>query len=405
MGGSPMAKYFISSDDGDDSTGDGTANNPWATVGKAIDGGTTPGPAIAPWPEAEPVELVLEPGIYREAVQCRVTPTESSPLKITGDFDGSLFAAGGKANPKTGRVHWRSLSDEATRIGAAALNLTGRSDVKLSRIHFAGTSNSGDSSLHLASVARIDVEDCVFVAGVRNSSYAVRMVLEGGLAAHVAFRRCRFVGAGSASSLGLRVEAEAHEDDYDAAILVEACLFQGSADGIRIYLTGGSGTGMPTGIMVQSCSFLSSGTGVHAFGGLATVPSIPSVTIRDTLIAWHGASIRAGAVGQVDEDGNILASDTPRVNTSVGANSVVLLNPAVNLIGAPEPDGFRPFGEPMADSMILGFGAFGTTPALDLLGRPYADPPACGALERVEPEEPEPDPEPGGITYIFQTEG
>ena len=152
-----MAKYFISVESGDDDTGDGTANNPWATVGKAIDGGTTPGPAIAPWPEAEPVELVLEPGIYREAVQCRVTPTEASPLRITGDFDGSLFAAGGKANPKTGRVHWRSLSDEATRIGAAALNLAGRSNVKLSRIHFAGASTFRDSALNLTNASRIDL--------------------------------------------------------------------------------------------------------------------------------------------------------------------------------------------------------------------------------------------------------
>jgi len=400
-----MPKYYISPATGDDSTGDGTANNPWATIGHAIDGGGSP--AIAPWPAAEEVELVLEPGVYAGVIRCRVAPTEASPLKIVGDFDGSLFAAGGKANPKTGAVVLRAAGEtEFPSPRAPLLDLGGQSWITLSRLVLRGGSQSSSSraqALEIVGSSHVEVRDCEIDGPANNGQHPVLINLAPGSTSDVVLRRCVVIGSSAANASGVRVNCEAADDDYDAEILFEACLFLAGQAGVRLVRTG-SGAGFPMGVRVQSCTFHGqSGQGVSAFEGLAVVPSAPVVVARDSVMGWAGVAFRCGAVGQVDENGNVLLADTPRVNAAIGADTVVPRHLSLNWpIAVAGGDRRRPPFEPLADSMLVGWGAYGTTPALDLLGRPYADPPACGCLERVDPE---PDPEPGGTTYIFQTEG
>lgn len=394
-----MADYFISPTDGSDSTGTGAWDNPWKTVGKAIGASaaiTLPGSGLT--------RVVIEGGaIVRETVTLGLSPSAGAPLAIVGDVDGAILGAAGAANPKTGDVSWRAWTSDTAVMNASALVISGKSYVTLENLRVVGgTRNSTPypgSAIDLDGATNITIRDCELIGhhDPSASTSVVRLTVAAGANANVLIERCLFVGASDGQN-GLRIVADEHSADYDTGVVVRNCLFQYARDGIRLEKGSGSGGGAATGLQITGVTIAgaiaSSGSGVRVLGWAASAE--PMAVIRLCAVVSSRIGFAASDASQVDEDYNFLHSGFPRSNVSIGANSLVGF-PGLNFSGKT-----RPFAEPLAGSPVLEFAARPAGLDVDLYGRERPDPCAAGCLERVDPADPD---EPGGITYIFQTEG
>lgn len=383
-----MADYFIATT-GSDSTGAGTAVNPWKTFGKAIGSGKAIGATLS-----TPTRLVVEPGIYREQPKVEVSPSASAPLTIRGDFDGSLFAAGGKANPKTGLVDIRGWTDDWTSMPSGTkyetLDISGKSHVTLERIRVIAGNSDYPYALIADGCDDITVRDCVFVGAYAGTQYAQSVVYFGAPAASpvtLLMERCVVVGVGLQNVAPLVIKASrAVAATLACDIKIRACLIFGGVNGFVFGTNGGSGL-PPSGLTVQNCTIqATSGSGIAIHVGEAALAA-PAATIRDTIVLVNnGVAINAGHVSHVNENYNLLNATSPRGNTAVGANTKVMTAPALDWLAAVASGGpNRPFLEPDATSPAIGWGSHGSTPTADLLGREWSANPACGALERVDP--------------------
>lgn len=371
-----MADYFVDPASGSDSTGDGSAANPWKTVDKAIGSGKAVGSTLS-----TPVNLWIAGGsVARETVVASVIPSESAPLRIIGDYDGAAFGAAGVANPKTGPVTITGVAADGTPIGGATLNL-GRAHVSVERLRVVNGGGTGNHAIHFHSFA-----------GPR------------------ALRDCEIVRHGS----GMAIFCDPYVTNVAQDWLIERCvIFTGF---IVIDVSGTFAAGSRLVVRSSRIVSLNLGARIHSNNLEMTIQN-SAIFARENLVSTtfgagsgivriYGSILSAGSValsaatlGQIVENGNLIAaSSTPRSNVAAGANSQVVGDLELNL------GRFGDYMAPLAGSRAVGWGSYGTTPALDLYGRPFnALAPACGPVEWVDPTPP--DPEPGGNTYIFQTEG
>lgn len=391
-----MSDYFVSASRGSDSTGDGSAANPWRTIGKAI--GSSPAISL---PASGGATLWIEPGVYREAVTLGLSPTASAPLVIRGDFDGAGFAAAGQTNLKKGALSWRAWSDVTTPLALPCLNVAGLSNITIKRVKFLGgqVGNGVGSCVHASGATNLTIQDCVLAAYPSTNRYALELQSTAGAAINATVERCVFKPTVNTNP-ALRIRGEKQATGYGLNVAIKACVFQGGYSQVVLESTG-SGAGLAGGIAIQNCTFIDPNQySCLAYNGDATVASSPRVMIYDSILI--GGGIRAGHVSQAVEDGNSF-TNALRTNVEIGGNSDPgPVEPSLNFLD--EVAGglaLRPFFEPVAGAGFLGKTARGITPEFDLLGRPYANPPSRGCLERVDP----PALEPGGNTYIFQTEG
>jgi len=384
-----MADYYVSSSLGSDSTGDGSGPNPWATVGKAIGAG---GGATA----SEPNQVILRGGdLFREAISMGVSPSESNPLTILGDDDGSLFEAAGGVGG-VGLPEIRAWSADNAPIAGSALALNTKTDVTIQKLSLVGGNSGAGSGVYLGDCARINIRDCVI-----NSHPAKYGVTITGNSTDVTVERC-VVDASSGS--GVRVVRSNAAADYDVGVTARNCLFLGGAasgafGAFIVERTGSSDAGGPTGVLVEGCTFVGSrGSAVRAYNWSAS-PQI--ITVRMCVFLACQTGVSASANGSIDEDYNIFFDGTPRTNVDAGTNSRTDLYPALTrgaagFAGLP----LRPMYEPQEGSPVLAFAPRPTGLDVDMLGRERPDPCAAGCLERADP--------PGGggrgATYLFMTE-
>lgn len=397
-----MADYFVSTN-GSDSTGDGSWSNPWATPKAALDGGGSPKITL---PASGPTRLIVEPGVYWDAfMTLRLSPSAAAPLEIIGDYDGALFGAAGKPNPKTGPVELRAWSDVATPKKAPVLNLDGKSHVTVKRLSLIGSSQVGGflgAALSAEAADNLHVADCVLRAAEIDINWhcAVNLRLAAGAVANILFERCVVSTAGmvdSSAPAALYIRVEKHSADYDPNVLIRNCLFHSAARGVSFSGTG-SGVGRASAARILGCSFVGPFAGSYGaayatgFGaGTAPVAAISHCAMIRCRTGLHGdhASV-------FTENYNVIDSFAPRTNVPAGANSVTA--PAWAAFSGDD----RPFGSPLPGSPLLGFAARPVDLIDDFLGNPRPNPCAAGCLELYVPPEPEP---PVGNTYIFQVEG
>jgi len=398
-----MADYYVSND-GSDSTGDGTALNPWATVNKAIGSGKGVGETLA-----EPTTLNVEPGVYREAVTLGVTPSESAPLTIRGDVDGSAFAAGGASNPKTGVVEWLAWTDDLTAMNASALAVSGKSHVTIEKFTIEGGSRNSSpqpgSAIDLAICSNVTIRDCTLVGCHDSSTDAsvVRATTTAGTALNLLVERCEVVCGGDTTN-GIRVLAPEHTEEYGLGATVANCLFRNGRDQLRVEKSSGSGS-VANGVMVIGCTFLGDATSASVRADKwSAVAASPILVVRLCVFGHNRRSVSGEDASYVDEDYNLFTGSGPRWNTNAGANSKIGL-PRINF-GSDRVAGgrLRPIAEPLEGSPALAFGPRPTGLTVDMLGRARPDPCAAGCLERAEPPGGGDSPAPT-ITYLFQTEG
>lgn len=379
-----MANYYVSAARGDDSTGTGTATNPWASISKAI--GSSPAITLSGTGDT----LYIEPGIYRELVVLGLSPTSGGPLAIVGDGTGAGFLAGGYTTPATGNVEWRGWTDDVTpTTSAELLSASGKSYVAVKNIKMIGGNGAtGQSCFYIAGTfSNWDFEDVQFFgSGTRAIVGTADAVV--GAALNVTFKRCDVLStAASSTYIGIRIRAPLTATaEWDLNVLFQNCNFFGSADAIQYVTNAGSGTLWGTGIKVQQCGFFWCTRGFRvASNPTITTPS----SVYGCLFAYSSACITATTAGQIVEDGNTyMACSTPLTNVSAGSNSQAVACPAFNLNDSRIFGGLlRPAFEPSAVSPALGMGNYGTPPTVDILNRVRPEgggslSPSCGATER-----------------------
>lgn len=381
-----MADYFVSSSLGSDSTGAGTAANPWKTIEKAI--GAAPAIAL---PGAGPTRLALRGGdTFGEAVAPTLSPTAAKPLEILGDVDGALFAAAG-GSPGVGVPTWRSWSNSTTVLTDPCVYLNGRGYVALRKIRFVGGSFGSANVVRLAGATGVEISDCSFVMGDPLSQHVplISVALDDAGGAGLRIRRCDFGNGGAGQTKAVFVTVGRADANYDADLLMESCRVRGGARGLEVSLGSGSKTGTATGLRVACCTMDGTTMGALVNAGLAG----GAVTVTGCVFLGATYGVNASALGQIVENYNQINAVTPRNNVTAGANSIVSVAPAFylenwRLDGRPA----RPFLEPLAGSTALGFVPRPTGVTLDLYGRNRPDPCAAGCLERVDPPAPVPPP-------------
>ncbi|MDR3622799.1 MAG: hypothetical protein P4L85_25825 [Paludisphaera borealis] len=374
-----MAKYYVSANRGSDSTGVGTAANPWKTIGKAI--GPTPAITLSGTGDV----LYIEPGVYREVVTLGLAPTAAGPLSIVGDGDGAGYLAGGYATPATGTVDWRGWTNDTTPITTTAcLVISGKSFVTLQGVKMIGSHGGGGSCVDLNGTwSDVSFLDCIFLGSIVKP-YIIYAVRTPGAAMNLTVKRCDFL-TGQGYCIDVRVGL--YSVEYNVNVLVQNCRFLGGTGGVRVANASGTGSFFATGVTIQNCTFMFT-TAAFSVTAPAGVNLAAACVISGCYINQAVTGLSGGNTTHIAEDYNIIYATTPRTLVNVGPNSITNAAPAFDfndgrLSGVP----LRPFGEPSAVGAIGGFGSSGTAPAIDLWNRARPEgfgaiKAAAGALER-----------------------
>lgn len=375
-----MANFYVSVNRGSDATGDGSATNPWRTIGKAIG----PSPAVVLDP-ANPNAVYIEPGVYREGISLGISPTSSGPLAIVGDADGAGFAAGGHSNPSTGLVDWRGWSSDSTPLAANCLAAGSKSYVTLRRIKFT-CGNVGDGAVTIDNGTDWTVQDCILLSSYAgNMGNVLTVTPAAGVPLNLTIERCDFHSFyGGNGAIVLTIPFNSTDWSLDSKIV--NCAFRGRNAGVFLWQQYGSGTKLAGGLAIQNCTFQSPTYGVYAYYSNSGVTLNTPIAVHGSV--FLGCSLRADGTGHMIEDGNIFMSAEANTNVAAGANSIFNACPALDfgdnrLTGLP----LAPLGTPLAGSLFAGFGSYGTTPSTDLAGRNRPEgtgstAAAAGCLER-----------------------
>lgn len=376
-----MNNYYVSAGRGSDSTGTGTATNPWKTIAKAI--GTSPAASVAP----DGARVYLEPGTYYESVTIGLTPTAIDRLEVVGDCDGAGFLAGGYATPATGVVDWSGWSNDTTPRVSPCLSGGNKSYVTVRRIKMIGGLYS-NSCIDVTGGHDWTISDCILVPHSSFSAIAFGAAdapATSGLNAVV--ERCDFHLGGNSSGRPIKFSVAETAAEYSLNSVVRNCRFRGGV----LLVAKATSTGLgyaATGLQISHCSFLGGhNASISIYGSDPVVLAAPISVFGCYLSGSTG--IVAGHVSQVAEDYNAFhVAGVARQIVAAGPNSVASVRPALDygdgrLVGTP----LRPLGEPVANSPLGGFVGGEASLKTDFTGRARPEGclsirPAAGALER-----------------------
>ena len=380
-----MANYYVSASRGNDTTGTGTATNPWKTIGKAA--GPTPAITLT-----SASVIYVEPGVYYEGFTLALAPTSTNTLRIVGDCDGAGFAAGGYATPSTGPVTWAAWSDDANVLSVPCLSASSKSYVTLERIKFLGGMGTGTykgSCVSVVGGTGWAIRDCLLLAtertGNSNSALSITGATGGGAMDHVV-ERCDLTSASPYQSTCLDLAIYEQAGEYDANVAVRNCRMVPTCGnqgiGVVVRIAGGSGGKLARGFLVEHCTVFGNGYGIRVYPGVTGKSLATPNVVRGCLIQGTGTGLEAGDSTHVAEDYNVLNSATPRTLVSVGAHSYVNVRPAIDL------DDGRAFGTTRRPTLTpddlsiykVPAGSY-TPPTLDRFGRTRNADTAIGALE------------------------
>lgn len=379
--------YYVSTT-GNDSTGDGLSpSTAWRTIGKAIGAS----PAITLSGTGDTLNIAV--GVYLEAVALALSPTSGGRLTIIGDTTGAIFGTA------PGLVDWRAWTDNYTAgnstpgicLSASSKNYVTLRNLKL----IGGTTGGGGDCIQMVTCTNWTIQDCNLIGhyAAGNCIYASATA---GVSLGLTIDRVNFKTLCPGSAAGLWLLVPKAGADWSLGVAITNCYFGGAGEGVDSRVSGGSGSFIAGGVAIQNCTFDSLVRAVNAFVGSTVIPASP-MTVNGCLVSG-GAGLSASAVGQVVEDGNILACVSPRANVAIGTNSLTDAVPAIDF-GDSRLTGTtpRPYGEPSVGSPFLNWGNYGTTPAVDFFNQTRPATASVGCFER--------ETLPGVSVNIFQVEG
>lgn len=368
-----MATYYVGPGGSDAAAGTSWATR-WLTISKALgSAGIASGDT-----------LYVGPGTYRELVGVGMTsPTVET--RIIGDTDGSHTS--GVPGPVILTAH---LTNDTTLAEVDCLvNLNGRDNLTFEGLIFIGgraDSNGGGSCVRMSwgvgsgeTATNITFRDCQFLSN--STAGAMTLWSNNDIAWNWTIERCLFLGDSDeypSGTISLHPVAPAAGVERNLNIVIRNCLFLGAC---ALILGGyGSGTGSVGGVVFQNNTCISGLAALYVHQSMWTMATAATRTKvhGNVFIQLRNRPIlEARNTSQIDEDYNYFwGAGTPRLNVSVGTNSLVWQTnaPAFSL-GWEWLNGYlpRPFLSPLAGAAHLWRYPSSATPApptVDVLNRP-----------------------------------
>lgn len=304
-------------------------------------------------------------------------------ISIVGDVTGHFTGDAGMV-----QLTAYTTNDKTAPSSTVLMNLGGKSNLVFSNIMFVGGNAIMISGTTLTS-QNISFVDCALALGHQASQQFISLTTSYGTSLNWLFNRCHFFANGSSTSSSLFTLPQGPTNHYDVNVIFQNCSIIGVGGSFIRVQGSGSGNGLGGGIKAWNCFGLSNESAflTTLIGAVSTV--FPCQMYNSFWITGPGVILNAGTAGQIIEDYNVLVSNSPRVNVNIGIHSVSdgsyapLFHFGQERIWGGLP---RAFGEPMANSPLLGFGNNGQT-NYDLFNRPRPAGggialPAAGALER-----------------------
>jgi hypothetical protein len=354
---------------GSDANGGTTKTDAWATIGKALGASGLASGDIC----------YVGAGVYREAVTVAMT-SPAAETRLIGDVDGAF-------TDDVGEVVWTAYTTNDTTAPAASsiLTLAGRSNLTFEKITFVQGNATGINANTTLSQG-ITFRECLMLTGFQGASSFLAVTGTAGSALNWTLDRCRFFKGSVAFFV---ITLPTHTADYDANVLIQNCIAQGGSGILCRVDTSGATAGKGGGVDLKKVSQLAGGNAL--FTNSANLSTTIPCTVDSCFLFTGPPALNANTAGQITVTNTIMiAGAAPLTNVTAGTNcrSDGSIAPLFSVgqetvIGAVVP----PFGTPLSNSPLLGWGDDGTAPAVDLLNRPRPSggasvSKAAGALER-----------------------
>lgn len=337
-------------------------------------------------PIASGDSVYIGAGTYRATYTMPNNQAFNGIVNVVGDVTGQFTGDAGMV-----QLTAYTTNDKTAPSGTTLLNLNGKSNLAFSNVMFVG----GNATLLTATTLtsqNISFVDCPFFQGF-NATIALGSLTCGyGVPFNWLFDRCLFMGV-NGNMMTITLTTGNGLGDYDANILFRNSLINWSQ--VKLTVTnGGSLTFNGGGVRLRNVTVLGTGSVMTTVASrISTI--FPCSAYNSLLTSASSTTLQAGTAGQIIEDYNLIVSSSPRSNVTAGAHSISDGSYAPLFHFGQEriwlPPLFRPFGEPMAGSPLLGFGNDGGQTPYDLRGpfniRPAGGAsalPAVGALERAD---------------------
>ena len=376
----------------------------WATLGNSFWSGVGTVAAVRTGDA-----VYVGAGVYRQVMAIGLPSVFNGILSIVGDVTGQYTGDAGMV-----QLTAYTTNDKTAPSATTLLNLNGKSNLAFSNIMFVG----GNSNLLTATTLtsqNITFRDCALISYQSGISTLASLACAAGIQMNWVFDRCLFFGSPNLTTgvflISMAVSSVA---DYNANVLFQNSIFYGTAAEVTILVTSsGSGSFKGGGIVARGCTSL---TGAQFMVTQAGVSTIYPCAAYNSILSCNqvvGSILNANTSGQIVENYNVLYGPTPRTNVAIGPNSVSNGSYAPlfhfgqeRIWGALQ----RAFGEPMANSPLLGFGSDGAHTLYDLMNRPRpagggSALPAVGALERGNTAVQATSPAPPQGTNVWQFTG
>jgi len=319
----------------------------------------------------------LAPGVYREPMIFLSNWT--SYVKFIGDPQNSQgFKTSGSVLVPPGIVRWTGYTntDSTASSAASTLDLNGKNYIWLENLYIIASPTSAMRAIKAGSAAstNIVITNCV-VVGCK--SYAVDMTAAAGLPVNLTIDNSYiFTPTQNAQPISISFTAGSGAD-WDMGIVIRNSTVVAYGNASVGTAKFGTSTGVGGGVNITNCTLVGA---VSASG--SSTNTLP-VIVRNSIVMAPGACFTAGAIGQIDENYNLVfaGGSSSHTATAVGANSHTndwsyhLDFAASQLFGF----GPRPLFSPLSDSPVVGAGQNNSTVDFYRRARPAGN--AFGAFE------------------------
>jgi hypothetical protein len=295
-------------------------------------------------------------GIYRES-GLNPTASPTAETKFIGDVDGVQTGDSGEV-----RLTAYVTSDTTDPTAVNVLNLS-KNFLTFQKIVFQGaTSRAINASV--AGVHDIKFQDCVFLAAPNSQTNGaiISFTTNANAAANWTIDRCLFVNDGLSAAI-VPVLTRPTGADFDYNVLIQNCVYLGTGFGfVRVDHTGAN-TFNSGGVRIYNCTMYTAGDAIKTNGANIST-TIPVVVENCAILRGNGTGLNANTSGQIVEDYNLLACNTPRTNVTAGTHSSAVKQPLTVHFGQEVLWGAnrRAMMAPGAGSPLLGFGGSGNGP-------------------------------------------
>jgi hypothetical protein len=337
-------------------------------------------------------------------------PAFNGQVNIVGDVTGQYTGDAGMV-----QLTAYTTNDKTAPSSTALLNLNGKSNMSFSNIMFVGGNANALVTATTLTSQNITFRDCAFMQNTTGGIRAWNVTCGYQVPANWLIDRCYSLNLNSGGAgLLLTLTTGNASNDFDANFVVQNSAFiNQSTTGPFVVSNSGTLTFKGGGLKIRNVLAIS-GSSILTTVANQNSTIFPCLIYNCMLATGNQTTLNAGTNGQIVEDYNLIYATTPRTNVTVGAHSISdgsyvgLIHFGQERIWGGLP---RPFGEPLLNSPLLGFGNDGSQTPYDMYNRPRpagggALPyPAVGALERSNTPTQATSPVPPQGTNIWQFTG